>query len=229
MLKNLSASEKDAIAVHIIFAVICTAVLVLPVQVGIGPRLFFLVVLYNIALPLVSRFRGHAEWMGLWKIALVTSVFQVFPDWFLSAQLGVLVFPADGLFKIGTVSGYMAGLWAIPFFTIGFFGARIEDRFGERSAYIAVALSALAVFGLSEMTVWMLPSWYAVNLKAMLGHVALYILVPEVILGLSFFSAWRAVGGKSISHAILYGFLVMLLYLGSASFFYFLVENIIMS
>jgi hypothetical protein len=43
---------------------------------------------------------------------------QIWPDWFLSAQLEILVFPEDGLFKIGTVSGYMLFLWAIPFFII---------------------------------------------------------------------------------------------------------------
>ncbi len=228
MLKYLTSSERDAIALHLAFAVICAVVLALPVQAGIGPRLLFLVVLYNIVLPLLARFRGHAEWMDIWKIALITSVFQVFPDWFLSAQLNVLVFPEDGLFKIGTVSGYMAGLWAIPFFIIAFTGTRMEARLGERSALAAVAIAALAVFGISEMTVWMLPSWYAVNLRGMLGHLALYILIPEVILGLSFYRACRLVKGKSTALALCYGFLVMLLYLGSASFFYFLVEKIIL-
>ena len=228
MIMNLTRSEKDAVQLHGAFAVICAALLAAPVQAGIGIKLLALVLLYNVSVPVLARLRGHGEWTPLWKFALVVSVFQVFPDWFLSAQLGVLVFPEDGLFKIGTVSGYMAGLWAIPFFIIGFLGLRVEARLGGRSALIAVALASLAVFGMSEMTVWMLPSWYAVNLKGMAGHVALYILVPEVVLGLSFYRAWRAAAGKSFGTAVLYGFLVMLLYLGSACFFYFLVEKIIL-
>jgi len=80
----------------------------------------------------------------------------------------------------------------------------------------------------SELTMWMLPSWHAVNLKAMAGPLAAYIIIPEIILGLSFYRAWRAVEGKHFGVTALYGFLVMLLYLGSACFFYFLVEKIIL-
>jgi hypothetical protein len=228
MMINFTRSEKDAVLFHGAFAVVCAALLAAPVPSGVGIKLLALVVLYNIALPALSMLRGHAEWTGLWKFAFLVSVFQVFPDWFLSAQLGVLVFPEDGLFKIGTVSGYMAGLWAIPFFIIGFLGLRVEARLGGRSALIAVALASLAVFGMSEMTSWMLPSWYAVNLKGMAGHVALYILVPEIILGLSFYRAFRSVEGQGFARALIGGFLVMLLYLGSACFFYFLVEKIIL-
>jgi len=61
----------------------------------------------------------------------------------------------------------------------------------------------------------------------MIGHVAVYILVPEIILGVAAYAAYQAVHKKPLGVKIFSAFFVMLLYLGSASFFYFLVEKII--
>jgi hypothetical protein len=190
-------------------------------------KLFILVLAYNIALPVTAKLRGHAEWTGIWLFALVLSFFQVFPDWFLSAQLGILVFPEDGFPKIGTVSGYMAGLWTIPIFIIIYTAGRMRQRFSVRAAYGAAAVMALVIFGFSEQTVWMLPSWYAIEVH-MIGHTAIYIIVPEIILGLSCAYAYERVRGRGFAVKVPAAFLVMLLYLGSAAWFYFLIERIIL-
>ena len=153
-------------------------------------------------------------------------MFQVFPDWFLSAQLDILVFPDDGCFKIGTVSGYMAGLWTIPLFVIIFLGQRMSSRSSEAATWFSVAAASLIIFGGSEAFLWRLPSWYAKNVF-MIGHIAVYILIPEIILGLSAYACFQAVKGKPLWIIIPSAFSVMLLYLGSASFFYFLIEKII--
>ncbi len=221
----MTREEREALWFHLVFSVLCVPVLLVPGP-GVGVRLCILVLVYNIALPVTAKLRGHAEWAGIWLFALILSFFQVFPDWFLSAQLGVLVFPEDGFPKIGTVSGYMAGLWAIPIFIILYTASRIRARYTPAAGYAAAALLSLVIFGLSEQTVWMLPSWYAQNVH-MIGHIAVYIIVPEIILGMSCVCAYELVRGRGHVAKVPAAFLVMLLYLGSAAWFYFVVERLL--
>ena len=61
----------------------------------------------------------------------------------MSAELKILVFPEDGLFKIGTLSGYMLFLWAIPFFIIIFLGHCIQEQYSDEITYISVGLVSL--------------------------------------------------------------------------------------
>jgi len=154
------------------------------------------------------------------------SLFQIWPDWVLSAELNVLVFPEDGLFKIGTVSGYMAGLWVIPLFLILFIGQRLQERYSKRISYLLVVLMSLLIFGLSEQLMWMLQSWYAQNVL-MIGHIALYIILPELILGLSTYYFYEMLKERNHWYKIPTAFIVMILYLGSAIFFYFLIERVL--
>ena len=65
-----------------------------------GIKLFILVLSYNLLIPLVGLFRKNSDWIKLWIFVFLISLFQIFPDWFLSAQLNILVFPEDGFFKI---------------------------------------------------------------------------------------------------------------------------------
>jgi len=225
MKQLLMREERDAIIFQAAFSALCITLLLIP-GMGIGIKLFILVAAYNIALPLAAKLRGYSDWLNIWLFAVILSVFQVFPDWFLSHQLGVLVFPEDGFVKIGTVSGYMAGLWAIPIFVIIYTAERITERISPRFAYWAAGILALFIFGVSEETVWMLPSWYAQNV-AMIGHTALYIIIPEIILGVSSLYAYRQIREKKGWLKIPAAFFVMLLYLGSAAFFYFVVERLV--
>jgi hypothetical protein len=136
------------------------------------------------------------------------------------------VFPEDGLFKIGTVSGYMAGLWVIPLFLIVFIGQQLQERYSRKTSYVSVAAMSLLIFGLSEQLMWMLQSWYAQEV-VMIGHIALYIIVPEIILGLSTYYFYHQIREKNFWFKIPLAFIVMILYLGNAVFFYFLIEKVI--
>ena len=120
MEKNANTTKiiRDFIVVHLIFIVLSFSILNIPIPFAMGVKLFFLILSYNLIIPVVGLTRKYTEWNKLWIFVFFISLFQIFPDWFLSAQLNILVFPEDGLFKIGTVSGYMAGLWAIPLFLI---------------------------------------------------------------------------------------------------------------
>lgn len=223
---GFTTRERDAVVVHILFILVSILLISAPMNIRSGVRLFVLVVVYNLILMFVGWFRKDDEWLQLWMFSAILSVFQVFPDWFLSAQLDILVFPEDGLFKIGTVSGYMMGLWTIPLFVILFVGEQIEKRYSPGKAVLVVAFLSLMIFGGSEQTLWMLDSWYAKNIT-MVGHVALYILVPEMILGIAAWYGFRIVKNRTLLHKAVVAFAVMQLYLGSAALFYFLVEKLI--
>jgi len=224
---NLTKLEKDFIYLHLIFTVLCIVVLIIPVSNSIGIKLLILVVIYNILIPVLNKIRNHTDMINLWFFAFLVSLFQIWPDWFLSAQLDVLVFPEDGLFKIGTVSGYMLGLWMIPIFIIVFTGIRINDRSSDKVAILAVSLLSLLIFGLAEQSMWMLQSWYPQNVTLLFGHLAVYIVVPEILLGLSSYYCYTKIREKHIWTKIGTAFLVMILYLGNACFFYFLIEKVI--
>lgn len=84
---------------------------------------------------------------------------------------------------------------------------------------------ALIIFGGSEATLWILPSWYAQNVS-MVGHMALYILIPEIILGLSCLYGYETIRMKSHWVKVPASFIVMQLYLGSAVFLYFIFEHL---
>ncbi|MBY8981241.1 MAG: hypothetical protein KGD72_12690 [Candidatus Lokiarchaeota archaeon] len=224
---NTAKSTRDFILVHIIFVGLCFVVLIIPIPIAIGFKLFILVVSYNLLIPLVGLFKKYSEWVKLWVFVFFISLFQIWPDWFLSAQLNILVFPEDGLFKIGTVSGYMAGLWAIPLFLLCFIGLKLKENYPYVKTLILVGAISLNIFMFSELTMWMLPSWYPQNVTMIFDHLAVYIIIPEVILGVSTFYYFEKTKNQHYIMLIIAAFGIMLLYLGSASFFYFLFEKVI--
>jgi hypothetical protein len=128
--------------------------------------------------PIVFLLQRHQEIFNIWLFSFILSLFQIWPDWFLSSELNILVFPEDGLFKIGTVSGYMLGLWTIPFFILIYVGIRCKEKYSGKTLYLIIASSSLIIFGFAEATMWMLQSWYAQNVTTILGHVAIYIIIP---------------------------------------------------
>jgi hypothetical protein len=223
----LSKIEKDAILAHLVFIISCIVVILVPFGIEIGIKLLILVIIYNILILTVGIWQKYKNWLSIWLFTLFISLFQIWPDWVLSAELDILVFPEDGLFKIGTVSGYMAGLWVIPLFVIIFFSQQLQERYSNRVSYISVILLSLLIFGLAEQLMWMLQSWYAQNV-VMIGHIALYIIVPEIILGLGTYYSYELIKEKSHWYKVPLAVIVMILYLGSAVFFYFLIERVLL-
>lgn len=221
---RVNIKTRDLLIFHVLFVIVCVVVLLTPFSIGI--RLFILVLIYNIFIPLIGWWRKYSDWVNIWLFAFILSLLQVFPDWFLATQLEVIVFPEDGLFKIGAVSGYMAGLWAIPLFIIVYVGQEIQKKYSTKIVYISTSLLSLLIFGVAEQTLWMIGSWYAQNV-VMLGHMAVYIIIPEIILGLSTYYYYDKNKENNQWLKIPVAFIVMLLYIGSAGFFYFLFERIL--
>ena len=215
----------DFIIVHALFSVVCVIILLIPL-IPIGIKLLLLVLSYNIMIPVFGIIRKHSSWFNMWLFALILSIFQIWPDWFLASQLNILIFPPDGFIKIGSVSAYMAGLWAIPFFIIIYLGASLKNKYSEKKRYILIGLLSLFIFDIAEQSMWLLGSWHAINVT-LIGYSAIYIIIPEIILGLTCYYAYIWSLEKAILSKIIVAFLTMIIYLGNAVSFYFLFEKII--
>jgi hypothetical protein len=221
---SLETIERDALVVHLVFIIFCAIVLIVPIPLVIGLRLFILVVIYNIMIPVFGWWRNHSDWQNLWSFVFILSLLMLFPDWFLANPLGILVFVPDGFPKIGPVSGYMLLLWAIPLFIITFIGLRIAARRSAPVAYGVVALVSFLLFLGAEAGLTFV--WHAQNV-VMIASVAVYIIIPEMILGLSTFWMYQHLNQKPHWGKLVGAFLVMLLYIGSACSFHLFINKIL--
>ena len=221
---TLHANERDLLWFYSGFTVAALLALFLPLG-SLGLRLCALVVLYNIALPLVARWRRHDVWFAAWAFLLPLSILQVFPDWFLSAQLGVLVFPEVGAPMIGSVSSFMALMWVIPLFLVLMAGEATRQRLGTGAGVAAAGAAALLIFALSETFSWRIPVWYAQDVS-MWQHMALYVLPAELVLGVATYSGFLLTRGQAFALKLATAASIMLMYLGALAFFYLLIETI---
>jgi len=211
---------------HILFAIIAVIALLLPV-LSIGLRLLLVVATYNFLMPLWSWRSGQSEWLDIWLFCFPLSIFQVFPDWFLAAVLNTIEFEPDTYIMIGEIPAYMAGLWVIPLFAIIYLGLQTEETYGRKSSLLFVSISSLVVFAIAEATLWMLPAWTAQNVFT-ITYVAAYIVPAEILLGISSFLGYKVVQRKKMVSKITIAFAVMIFYVGNASFFYFIIEYLIL-
>ncbi len=208
---------------HLAFGLLCALVLLLLPGMPLGWRLVGLVAVYNIALPLAGVQLGHREWVEIWAFLLPLSVFQVLPDWFLSETLGVLVFPDTGSPFVGAIPVFMAGMWVIPLFLVLVAARRAASRWGQRGGMLAAAGASLAILVTSEATLWALPIWYAQNVFQ-IAHVALYLLVPEALLGLHAWLGFEWTRQRSLGWRLAAAWSVMTLYTGGVALFYLLFQ-----
>ncbi len=225
-MQTLDRMERDCLVLHGLFAVIAVIVLLTPGALPVGPRLSALVIGYNLALPIAGLRRGYPEWVRLWLFLLPLSILQIFPDWFLAAQLNVLVFPDTGSIRIGAVPAFMGGLWVIPLFITVYLGQRLAERTTRNYVILAVCLSSFLLFVGSETVLWAVPIWYARDVTTV-AHVALYLIVPEILFGLSAFLAYEASLGRAVWFRLGAAFTVMIIYLGNLCFFYFVMETLL--
>jgi hypothetical protein len=223
----LERTERDAILLHIIFTALSLLTLSIPTGIPVGQRLCGLVILYNIMVPVVAWRRRHHEWLMLWLFLVPLSLLQIFPDWFLASELGVIIFPDTGSLRIGDIPLYMGGLWTIPLFVIVLTGRRIEARFTRNLALFTVCIASAVLFVGSEAILWQIPIWHATGVTVIF-HVAIYLIIPEILLGLSTFLAFEASHSRALWYRLGAAFTVMIIYLGNLCFFYFAVEHLIL-
>jgi hypothetical protein len=220
---------KDFVLIHIIFAVLAAVTLLLPIPTAtVSGKMLVLVLIYNGLIVVEFYSKGYEEWKSIWIFAFMLSLLMVFPDWYLAETLGALQFPVDGFPMIGgAIPIYMAGLWSIPFFIILFIGKETQERKSLNFAYTLVSVLTVLIFALSELTLVALPSWTA-TVIGMTGNLAWYIIIPELFLGLSAFICYNYIEDREIWMKIVGAFIVMILYIGNASFFFFLIETLLL-
>jgi len=217
----MTKEQRDILFFHTGFAILVAFALVLPFA-SLGMRILLLVVIYNIALPIFTYLSGYPQVLNLWVFLAPLSLLMIFPDWFLAAKLNILVFPKTGSPFIGPVPLFMAGMWNIPLFIILYLGEQTEKSFNRTYALIAVAFLSLIVFVSSEAVMWTIPVWYAQNVTQV-AHVALYVIIPEIVFGLSAYLAYRITETKNWQTRLLAVYMVEALYLGNLSLFYLLI------
>ncbi|MHA1963763.1 MAG: DUF6989 domain-containing protein [Candidatus Thorarchaeota archaeon] len=220
---------RDFLLIHIIFAVLAAITLLVPLPgATISGRILILLIVYNGLIIVEFYGKGYDDWKSIWIFVFILGLLEVFPDWYLAETLGALQFPVDGFPMIGgAIPIYMAGLWSIPFFIILFVGKQAEERKSLNLAYTVVSVLTVSIFALAELTLVALPSWTA-TVIGMTGNLAWYIIIPELFLGLSAFICYNFVKDKEIWIRIAGAFTVMILYIGNASFFFFLIETMLL-
>jgi hypothetical protein len=171
-------------------AAVTAVALALPAP-ALGWRLLAVVVLFHVAMLAMSARWALPGWRLAWCVLAPLSVLMVLPDWFLSAELGTLVFADTGVPVLGTVPVYMAGMWVMALFPLVVLGAWVEQRSDARAALAAVAVGGLTFFFVAEALAPLVPLWEPVGV-AMLGPVAAYVLLPEMVLSVA---AWLLVRG----------------------------------
>ncbi len=220
---------RDFLLIHVIFAVLAAVTSLVPIPTAtISGKMLVLVIVYNGLIVVEFYNKGYEDWKSIWVFVFILSLLMVFPDWYLAETLGALVFPDDGFPMIGgAIPIYMAGLWTIPFFIIVFIGKEVQSRKSLKLAYGIVSVISILIFVLAELTLVNLPSWSA-TVSGMTGNLAWYIVIPELLLGLSTFICYNIIKDKKIWMTITGAFIVMVLYIGFASFFYFLIETLLL-
>jgi hypothetical protein len=205
----MKASIREALWFHLLFFAVSAPVLFLTHGEMFGKSLLILTLGYNVLLPLYALARGHGEWLKLWTLLLPLSCGQVLPDWALVQIAGVLTFPDHGVWRIGgAVPAYFMGLWIMLLFPV----TLISDS--TRSRYLLAAVLSLLLFGFWEWAAQPLQLWQAQNVRTIAG-VAIYVLIPEVFLGLITLKAYRNTRGSGIIQQVFSAFAVNLLYTGA--------------
>lgn len=215
---------RDAVSFHVVFALVALATLALPAP-DLGWRLLGLVILYSIALPLVGQARGHPEWVRLWGFLALVSVFQVGPDAFLASVLGTLHFPDTGGPRLGSTPLAMAGMWTIPLWISLVTARQLDGGNVRRGLWIAALVCGILLVG-AEATLWAVPIWEATGGVTVIGRVAVYVIVPEVLLGAVTYLAYVTTRDQSWAVKGAAAALVSLVYLGALCASYGLVERV---
>jgi hypothetical protein len=170
-----------------------------------------------VGLVVVARAERRADWLLALGVLIPISVFQLFPDWFLSAGLGTLRFPDTGGLRVGhAIPLAMCGMWALPLFVVVLAAG---DRVGRG------ALAALVVFAATELAAPSLHLWEpAGDVTKVLG-VAVYVLPAEAVLGAATVYAVRTVRERSLGVRLLAAAAVSTTYTGALALSWFLVDR----
>lgn len=187
---------------QIAFALVAAVGLSLPAP-ALGLRVLLLTVGYSVGIVALALRTHDPVLASFWLALAPLSVLMVLPDWFLSAELGTLVFPDTGAPFIGTMPVFMAFMWVIALLPVMLLGWAVEHSRGLVAALVVVVATGLVLFTVAEYLAPALPLWYPQNVTEVAG-VAPYVLLPEAGLTLAAYvlvrgartrSRWATAGG----------------------------------
>jgi hypothetical protein len=165
----------------------------------------------------IARATGRSEWLAALSVIVPISIFQVFPDWFLAAGPGSIVFPDNGGVRIGDVIPLaMAGLWVLPLLVV----ARLSRDSLWRGAAIATVL-----FLATELVAPSLSLWKPAGGVHELAGVAIYVLPAEAALGAATVYALRQAAHGTWAARITAAVAVSIFYTGALALCWLLIDQ----
>ncbi|HVT36833.1 MAG TPA: hypothetical protein VHE37_14680 [Nevskiaceae bacterium] len=175
----MNIAVRDGLKFHAVFFLTFALVLWLEHGSALGSGLLALAISYNVLVPALGFWRGHAEWLSLWSFLAPLSMMQVLPDCALARIAHVLVFPDLAQYRIGgEVPVYFMGLWIMLLFPILLLANAMRSR------YTLAALLTLVLFAFCEWAARPLGLWHNEHVAMTFG-VAHYALLSELLLGLT--------------------------------------------
>lgn len=238
---------NDCISFHILMISVGIALFDFPplflAKFSIGLRRVLWGLFYHLLTVFVCISRKNFQWLDVWAFAAITSIFQVIPDLFLANELGTIVFPNDGLdmfrfdLKKSTdgstgVTFVFCMLWTIPISVPILFGVYLlyEWKCSRLLSTFAVMILSMFIIYTDEFSQPFRanPLYIATSkVKHQWAGVAVYVLIAEMILGLSSFMIYDKVArGTSFLCKVSCGAMVAILYTGSLAVAYLFVESV---
>ncbi len=177
------------------FALIAAVGLVAPAP-ALGWRVLLLTLGYSVGIVILAVRTADPVLTSFWCALAPMSVLMVLPDWFLSAELGTLVFPDTGAPFIGTMPVFMAFMWVIALLPVMLLGWVVEQARGLATALVVVVIAGLVLFTLSEYAAPLIPLWHPQGVTEVVG-VAPYVLLPEAGLTIATYLLVRGAAHRS--------------------------------
>ncbi len=218
----MEAKDAEFAGLHLAFLAAGGLLLAIP-SLSTVHALQLFAVGYNLFFPTYAYVTDRRDWLDLWGFVFPLSLCLIVPDWFLVEVVGTLQFPTAKP-SPGPVPVAIAGLWTLPLIVSSYLGLNAPN-YGVRGEgrYALVALASLVLFASSELLLTKVPIWQAVGVTTV-SDMALYIVGPEVLLGVATFWTYWRYRLRSVLFRALVTPLVMFLYLGAIGTSYLIFE-----
>lgn len=202
---------RDALIFHALFFAIAIPVALSIAGNTLGVALVVFAIAYNVALPLIGKWRGHGEWFGLWKFLLPLSIALPCADWMLVERMGTLTFPDHGIVRLGgAVPVYFMGLWIMLLWQVCWLAM------ATRKPYGVVAALSLGGFLIWEWAARPMNLWHAQDVLQVQGF-AIYPLIPEMLLAIGALWLWNTLKNKPYTQQFLGALSLAVFYAGALS------------
>lgn len=222
-----SPEVRDALVFHGVFFAISLPIAAVLRGFELGLALSVFALTYNLALPICGKWRNqrgsrlmmsfgpnsvqNSDWIALWKFLLPLSLTLPCADWMLVNQLDTLFFPDHGIPRIGgAVPVYFSGMWIMLLWPTTWLALQ------TRKPYITMSVLSMTGFLVWEWVAPVMALWEPKNALIWQG-IALYVLIPELLLGLGTLFMWQMLKTQTRIAQIAGGLGLTVFYAGALS------------